>query len=58
MLNGMGVRLKEHNIASDMAAEINMRRMGGRGVPFLIIGNRKISGYNPGAMINALNKLK
>lgn len=58
MLTGMGVRLKEHNINSDMAAKSNMRRMGGRGVPFIIIGERKISGYNPGAMINALNRLK
>jgi glutaredoxin len=57
MLKGLGVSIKEYDIEKSKSARKDMRRLGGFGVPYIIIGNRKISGYNPGAMINALNDL-
>lgn len=58
MLHGLGVNLIEHDIDKSKARNKEMKSMGGRGVPFILIGNKKISGYAPGTMINALDKLK
>jgi hypothetical protein len=32
--------------------------MGGGGVPFIIVGNKKISGYSPSAIIASLDGLR
>lgn len=58
MLRGLGVSLTEYNIKANPARDGEMKRMGGRGVPFILIGDRKISGYDPGAIISALDALK
>ena len=58
MLNGLGVRVTLYDIKKDKARDIEMKRLGGRGVPYMLIGDKKVSGYTPGAMINALNRLQ
>jgi glutaredoxin len=49
-----GVRYTEYDIEHNAAAEKGYRRLGGKGVPVVVIGEQVIRGYNPGAIGDAL----
>jgi glutaredoxin len=52
---GQGVSVTEYDVETDKAAAIRMKRLsGGKSVPFVVIGDAKIRGYNEAAYLQAL----
>ena len=51
-----GVSVTEYDVEKDQAAARRMRQLGsGKGVPFVVIGDHKIRGYNEAAYLQALD---
>lgn len=51
-----GIPYVEYNIEKDAQADKEFRRLGGRGVPLVIIGDTVLRGYSEEAMTNALSR--
>lgn len=54
LFDSLGVAYIEHDIEKSSAAKAEFDRLGGRGVPLLVINNRIIKGYDRAVIINAL----
>jgi len=54
-LNEKGIPYKVRDIEQDNEAARTFRQLGGRGVPVTRIGTRVINGYNPQAVMAAIN---
>ena len=49
-LSQKGVPFREKNVARDHSAVQNLMRMGMRVLPVLVIGDKRLSGFNPKAI--------
>lgn len=54
LLDGAGVSYREYRIDASTAADAEFRRLDGRVVPLLFIGQRRISGFREQAIRDAL----
>lgn len=45
------------NVAEDVEAALEFKRLGGRLPPLLIVGNRQIEGFKPAAIEEALKEM-
>jgi glutaredoxin len=52
----MGVELIEYDIDRDKAREEEMEKLGGRGLPFVVIYGEQVWGFQPNAMVEALER--
>ncbi len=57
LLDGAGVSYREYRIDASVAADAEFRRLDGRVVPLLFIGERRISGFREQAIRDALAAL-
>lgn len=54
---GQGVSVTEYDVETNKAAAARMKRLGGgKGVPFVVIGDAKIQGYSEAAYLQALGR--
>lgn len=51
-----GIEYEEVNLSENKAAMKEMMKKGIMTVPFIKIGEQEISGYNPGAILKAINE--
>lgn len=55
-LTGKGIPYVAYDIEKDSAANKRHKELGGRGVPLIVIGSNKMSGFSPEALDYYLNK--
>lgn len=55
-LDSKGIRYTAYNIEKDRAAMETHRKLGGRGVPLVRIGEQVVYGYNPDAVLSYLGR--
>ena len=56
LLRAQGVPYQELDVVRSAAAAARFRRLRARGVPVLLIGNRRIDGFQPDAIRQALRQ--
>ena len=50
------VPFRERNLETSRSANAEFQRLGARGVPLILVGNRRIEGYRPDLLGKALRK--
>ncbi len=56
LLRAQGVPYQELDVGRSAGAAARFRRLGARGVPVLLIGSRRIDGFQPDAIRQALRQ--
>jgi glutaredoxin-like YruB-family protein len=55
-MDSKGIRYVAYDIEKDSAAKSRFEGLGGRGVPLILIGSHRMSGFSPEALENYINK--
>jgi len=58
LLVNLGVSLVQYDIEKDRSRHAEMKSMGGVGVPFIIIGDKRIRGYDKNGIMDALRGMR
>lgn len=52
-----GIRFREEDITRSRRAMLQFQRLGGRGVPLLLVGERTIQGFDPKRLVAQLRQM-
>jgi glutaredoxin len=55
-LRSRRVPFRERNLSGSPGAVAEFRRLGARGVPVILVGQRRIDGFEPGLLADALRR--
>lgn len=58
LLTSLGVSLVQYDIEKDKQRQAEMKSMGGTGVPFIVIGDKRIRGYTESGIMAALRSAR
>ena len=51
-----GVRFAQFDVEKNRRAAVEFQRQGGRSVPLILVGQRKLTGFDPNRLRNALQQ--
>lgn len=57
-MDSKAISYREYDIEKSKRAERAFKKLGGKGVPLILVGNMKMQGFNPGKLNNMINKNK